>query len=216
MAADTVNIGGREYPFIAFGGAGGSMLTVNDTAAPYLAHLAKTFPGEFSRALRHVGWWLRQELKDAAYKGGVAGVNWPPLTTLHKLRVLDRAKAEDMGGRMRRGLTPWHFGHIAKAIGYKYEPGVPRVRIGWLSRSSARLGAMVQAGFSTPVTPKMRRFFWAVGARPPAGNVIASPARPLVFPMFLATRGEVLHRIELRVYEYLTKGRTMFGGGAAA
>ncbi|MCA1990380.1 MAG: hypothetical protein LDL07_14775 [Desulfarculus sp.] len=205
---DALTIGGRTYPFIPSGGPTGTLVKINDTAAPLLAHLADNFPGEFSRAVRHVGWRLRQAMVESAYHGSVVGHGWPPITDLQKQRVLDRARAEDAGGRMRKGLTPWHFGHIARAVAYKWESDAMRVRVGWLSRSSARLAAQVQAGFDTPVTPKMRKFFWAAGVKPPAGNTISSPPRPLVYPLFLASRAWIEQTITDRVFEILANAHS--------
>lgn len=204
---DTLTVGGRTYPFIPFGGPTGTLVKINDTAAPLLAHLADNFPGEFSRAVRHVGWRLRQEMVAAAYRGDVANHGWPPLTDLQKQRLLDRAKAEDRGGQMRKGLTPWHFGHIARAVAYKWEPAAMRVRVGWLSHSAARLAVQVQAGFETPVTPKMKKFFWAAGAKPPAGASITSKPRPLVYPLFLASRAWIEQTITERIFEILARSQ---------
>ena len=196
---DMVTIKGRKYPFIDVG----TMIRINDEAQPYLAHLARTFPNEFNRALRHVGWWLHRELKEACYKGGSPGQHWPELSLVQKGRWFEYAS----GRRNIRSLTPWAFGRLVYAIGYKHEPEKQRVRIGWLSKSAARRAAELQQGFETKITPKMRRFWWALDAPLSKKTTLRTPARPLIEPMFKAKEHEIKERIEKRILGYLKKAK---------
>jgi len=215
-----VEIKGRKYPFFSDGTIG-TMIRINDEAQPYLAYLARTFPKEFNRALRHVGWWLHKELKEACLQGGPPGHRWPALSLMQRGRWFENYKTETMREivsdatgderkalakslRRMRSLTPWPFGELVRAIGYKHEPEKQRVRIGWLSKAAARRGAELQKGFETAVTPKMRRFWWAADA-PLAKEtrILRTPARPLFEPMFRAKEREIHERIENRIRMYL-------------
>jgi hypothetical protein len=173
----------------------GTMIKIDDKASPWLADLAKRFPAEFNRAIRHVGWWLMKELKDAAAEGGPPGHKWPALSEAHKYRKFD-----DLKYKLARPALQ-HFGRLAKGIGYKHEPDQQRVRVGWLSSSLAWWGNRLQEGFDTPVTPKVRRFSWAAGVHPKKSTIrYRVPARPLFAPIFRQHRPTIQQKIEDRIF----------------
>jgi len=198
MAVDSVRIKGRRYRFYG----NDTFVRIRDEAHPWLQHMAREFPSELNRALRHVGWWARKELRSAIFEGGVAGSSWPPLSDVQQMRRID-----DLKGRLRNPRTH-PFGSLVRAIGYKHEPAIMRVRVGWLSRSAAAQGAKLQKGFTTQITPKMRRFFWAADI-PLSGSkaVFRTPARPLFDPFFMANRRKIYARIESRILYYLNKSK---------
>ena len=83
--------------FSAFGDVAGSdstLFRVDDEAQAYLARLADTFPKEFARALRHVGWRIQQQLKRTIrQESGAPGTRWQPLSRMHIFRRMDQLKA---------------------------------------------------------------------------------------------------------------------------
>ncbi len=188
--ADTVNIKGRSRPFFEAG------VEIKDESAPYLNHLAKTFPHELNRALRHIGWWMRKEMQDAVYRGGPASARWPRLSQIHASRTIDDAK-----GRFKAPATH-PYGRLIRALGYRHDAAAMSVRIGWLSRAAAQQAEKLQQGERVQVTEKMRRFFWAAGV-PLTTSTINVPARPLIEPMFFEKRREIHARIEKRVLRNL-------------
>ena len=195
----TVEINGRKYPIFSDGTIG-TMVRINDEAQPYLAYLARTLPGEFYRALRHVGWWLRKEIQDAIYHGGPRSRRWPALSDIQELRVLD-----DLKGRPRPPRTH-PFGNLVRAIAYKHEPEKQRVRVGWLSRAAAIRGAELQEGFKDVLTPKVRSFFWAAGLPLSKDKTfLRTPARPLFGPIFFEKQKESRERIEKKFLSFLKK-----------
>lgn len=201
QGSNLVNIHNRNYGF--FDAGGGTIVRIEDNVEPYLTHLARTFPDEFNRALRHVGWWCRQELQNAIYQGGPEGHHWPELSEVQKYRKIDELK-----GRTRPpAVHP--FGKLVKAIGYKHEQSLMRVRVGWLSSAAAQLGAQVQRGDTTKVTPRMRRFFWAAGI-PLGKDYIRIPARELFKPFFVARERDIHTRIETRIFLYLKKAKAKY------
>ncbi len=196
---------GRTYNFYG----NGTAIRINDNAGPYLRHLANTLPNEFNRALRHVGWWSREELQQAVYQGGPRGHRWPPLSGVHQQRQL-----QDLKSKRYREPATHPFGRLVRAIGYKHEKNLMKVRVGWLSRSAAEAASKVQSGQTIRVTPKMRRFFWAAGV-PLTSDYINIPARELMEPFFRNRRGDIHERIERRVGYYLRKQEKKFSAGSA-
>ncbi|MGE4554466.1 MAG: hypothetical protein AB7D57_15245, partial [Desulfovibrionaceae bacterium] len=139
----------RRYGFYA---GAGTIIGVEDSAGPYLDRLARELPDEFDRALRHVGWWLRGEIKQAMDDGGRPYATWTGLSELQGSHRLDLAL--ERGGFIRRGLLDERpFGHLSAAIGYRFEKSQRRVLVGWLSRKAAGYAARLQQGFTTRVTP---------------------------------------------------------------
>lgn len=197
----TVNIKGRNRPFF---GAG---VEIKDESGPYLRHLADTFPREFNRALRHIGWWMRKEIQDAVYRGGPASARWPRLSQIHAGRALDDAKFE-MGRGKRKPPATHPYGRLVHAIGYRHNPAGMSVRIGWLSRSAAQQASKLQKGERIQVTEKMRRFYWAAGVPLSSSTAqINVPARELISPMHREKRLEIQQRIEKRILRNLRPGR---------
>lgn len=173
----------------------GTMIKIDDQTSPWLADLAKRFPSEFNRALRHVGWWLRTELKDAAAAGGPRGHRWPALSDAQKYRRFD-----DLKYKLAQPAVQ-HFGRLAKGIGYKHEPDKQRVRVGWLGPTLASWGNRLQEGFETPVTSKLRRFSWAAGVHPKKSTTsYRVPPRPLFAPIFRQHNATIQKKIEDRIF----------------
>jgi hypothetical protein len=211
MSLDTVNIKGRNYSFSD--AKTGTMVTVQDGVTPFLTYLAKSFPKEFTKALGSVGWWLRKRIQDAAYEENPPHTNWPPLSDIQRLRTLDDVKRERLGKSLRTPATH-AFGALVKAVGYKRDKTLMRVRVGWLSSSAASKAAKLQAGFSTQVTGKMKRFFAASGLGIPKGATIETKGRELIRPVFEDSREEIGRRIETKISEYLGRSESRFGKAA--
>jgi len=191
---------GRQYPFHSDSGGGGSFLRINDTAKPWLAHLARNFRPEFARALGKIGWWLREEMRKAIEAGGPAGSSWPGRSDVQQFHKLDRKK------KRRSSLLQYgQFGRLIKAVGYKADRENLRVQIGWLSASAAPLAAKLQAGFETPISEKMRAMFFAAGSVLAKSGSIVDPARPLVRPLFQQVEAEIPRRIEAFIVQYLER-----------
>jgi len=204
---DTVRIGDRDYPF--YSKASGSMLEIKDGVTPFLAYCARTFPNELNKALGHIGWWMRRKIQDAVYEEDPPGANWPAISDIQRMRTLDDVKRERLGKQLRAPATH-AFGQLVKAIGYKRDKTLMRVRIGWLSKAAAAKAAKLQAGFSTPVTGKMKRFFAAAGLGIPEGGTIRTEGRELIRPMFETSRQEVMERIEMKIEGYLFRTERKF------
>ncbi|WP_018125701.1 hypothetical protein [Desulfovibrio oxyclinae] len=193
----------RTYPFYS-SHRGGARVAIRDTTAPFMAFLVRTFPSEFNRALGSAGWWLQQEIKNTVYDEDPPGENWPELSEIQQQRVLDDAK-----GHFRQPATH-AYGQLVKAVGYRRDKRLMRVRVGWLSPAAARRAWSLQRGFSTRVTDKMRRFFGAAGLPIPAEDTIESPPRDLITPVYEGSRDEVFERIEQKISYYLGKSSRAF------
>jgi|GEM_PF-1047318 len=110
----------------------------------------------------------------------------------------------------RNSGTPFG-GRMAGAVRYEHYADSMRVVVGFINSSAAELAAAVQAGRRgrrgvfqfdgrQPVTPAMRRAFWAAGV-PLSKNttMLEQPERPLIDPVFRAALPGMLRIIEERV-----------------
>ncbi|MBU1040139.1 MAG: hypothetical protein KKF77_03445 [Proteobacteria bacterium] len=196
-----VNIKGRDYRFYA---SGGTLFEINDAVAPYMAMLARNFPGEVNKALGSLGYHLRKTMREAMRAGGVGG-SWPKHAGIKRLnrKIGDRAW-RTRSANPHDGL----FGHLYMAIGYRRNQANMRVQIGFLSRRSSHLAEKLQSGFETPITAKMRRLYSVRGLKLSKKRAVVTPARPLVGPVFQLTRHTYEPFIEARVLKYLNNART--------
>ena len=71
-------------------------------------------------------------------------------------------------------------------------------------------GARLQAGFDTPITEKMRRFFYAADFGLIKTGSIRTPGRPLMLPVFEHVEAQIPQRIEAKIAEYLDKADRQF------
>lgn len=246
--------------FTAFGDVAGSdstLFRVDDEAQAYLARLADTFPKEFARALRHVGWRIQQQLKRTIrQESGAPGTRWQPLSRMHTARRMDQLKAgyadAETGrwthgkrwGLKRRGrnagddahsipdaFSRWRGsisfrrgpssmgGRLQNALRYRYFDDQQRVQIGALTRSAGAFLGAVQGGRrgsrgvfqfegEQPITPSMRRAFWAAGVPlAKSKRSIEQPERPLVGPVYRVVQPEIGPIIEQRILDIL-QGKT--------
>jgi len=201
-ADGVVNIRGRTYGFHS---GGGTLFRINDTVTPAMAMLARTFPAELNKALASLGWILRKKVREAMRAGGPPGTNWPKSAGIGKLQ-----KRGDRAWRTRASNpNTGHFGHLYMAVGYMREKSLQRVRVGFLSKESARYAVWVQQGFKTGVTARMRGLFSARGLKIGKKTSIETPARPLVEPVFRAVEDQIAPYIEAKIASYLVEKRLL-------
>ena len=205
MAVDSfVTIKGRQYPFYAPSASGGAFVQFNDTTAPYMAMLVRTFPAEFARALKALGYMLFKRTRQAMQAGGVGGTRWQELSGVKMpRRGWDRASST-------RSANPntGFFGHLYKAVGYRMDADNLRVQIGFLSFHAQDYARKAQEGFDTPITSKMRRQFNVFDRKLSDKGSIHTPARPLIEPVFRASLPEIKPFIEARIMLYLNRNST--------
>jgi len=121
-------------------------------------------------------------------------------------------------GLRRGGLRGQPFGaRMTNTIRYKHYPQQMRVRVGTLSPSTSRYLMAVQGGLrgsrgifqfsgSQPITPDMRRAFWAAGVPLRKDKTtLQQPQRPLVEPVYRALEPQIPKLIEARVRFLLQK-----------
>ncbi|WMW64396.1 hypothetical protein [Nitratidesulfovibrio liaohensis] len=84
----------REFSSLRSAVLAETLFRVDDEAAPYMAWLAKEFPKEFPRALRHAAYLLQQDLRRTLRQESSApGTSWPELSRMHVFRRMDLLKA---------------------------------------------------------------------------------------------------------------------------
>lgn len=195
---------GKAYPVVLDKTAFGTRFKVTDSSVPMLAALLREFPNDLNRALGSVGYWLRAVIRGALNHGGRPYASW------RERAGISIPHGRRKGDEARSGVnsTPDQpFGALVQAVGYLREKAKFQVSIGWLSKAAARLGGMLQAGFRTRVTHRMRRKFiksgYSLGAKPE----IETPARPLIRPVYNAMLPRIGPRIEARIQKYLRERR---------
>jgi hypothetical protein len=143
--------------------------------------------------------WKRKKLRNA---GSLSAA----LTTGNPYRRLGRPghkQAFGSGKMIGRG-----------GVRYNYNPQKMQLTVGFLGRT-APFAKMLQGGLlggagsfpfkrRQPVTPAMRRMFWAAGI-PIAKETkfIENEPRPLVAPLFAQKENEIVQRVEYRIQAYL-------------
>ncbi|WP_319760366.1 hypothetical protein [Maridesulfovibrio sp.] len=223
---------GQRYDF--YSGGSGSLVVIDNGSERYLKHLAQSFPGEFNRALRSVGFHLQRYIKKSIYQSRVGGETIDPAETSPRFRRMaafhrtgdktDAPKRRMRNGRLIGGYRASKGGHrraygkVAQAIGYLHEPAKQQVQIGYMGLSSRSFGRALALGsrggkynwHAGPqiVTPRMRRFFAATGRALPADMTsIESPQRPVIDPAFEDFRPKIGPLMERRIAGYLKKER---------
>lgn len=151
-----------------------------DNATPFLNYIIANNPKWKTSALKSAGWRTSQELKKGIRSAAPGGSPYEPLHLDNKKR---RALEKIMGGKVRRNYPP--MGQLQKAIGY-YGTMASRgvVPVGWLSKTAVYLGDKQQKGYSTEVTPKVRRMFAAAGIKLSKNKSrLQTPSRKTFAPM---------------------------------
>jgi hypothetical protein len=200
---------------------------ITDTAGPYLQLLAATFPKEAGRAVRHVAWYLREEIKrtfdapggrplqrKSPIEAEIQQANTMLLGSTRRGRKRAARRAELRGrytGRtLYRRATPAALGgRLRHLVRYRFDQATAKAQIGWIDDKAARIGESFQAGKVQTATPRMRRLYNIIGRR--LSRQIRVPARPVIQPVYEANRAEIPRRMEQRITEYLQKANGRAG-----
>lgn len=152
--------------------------------------------------------WLKGGRKNAKLKKYVGNVR--------------QKSGQNLFARWKGGAGTWRGqtamgGRLVNAIRYK-RTGPLRVEMGAVTPRTAMYLAAVQGAQRgvpgafryrgrQPITPAMRRMFWAAGIPLRKGKtVLEQPKRPLVYPVFRAEEAHFLPYIERKIAEYLATG----------
>jgi hypothetical protein len=174
------------------------------------------------------GFFLRGQIKEGILAEAPGGERWPPLHPWSRLKLqrwrwrrykfghTEIAERVRVRGPGRKGGKGTALRRLARAVRYrKFVDAGPggavartKVRVGFLSRSAARLAAYHAGGPHTvPVTPAMRRLFFAVGLGLKAGTkVLRIPRRAHVELVERKYAGRIKYFIGRRVASALAGG----------
>lgn len=221
---------GQRHDFYAAGS--GTLVAINNEGATYLKHLAGTFPAEFNRSLRSLGFQIQRYIKTSIYRSQIGGKRIDPAETSIRFRRMQKyhrtgEKSKQPKRRTKDGVTRGGFrqskgghrrayGKVAQAVGYLHEPAKKQVQIGYMGQSASSFGRSLALGSrggkyrwkNGPqlITPKMRRFFAATGRPLPADLThLESPQRPVIEPGFEHFRPQIGPFMEKRISKYLRK-----------
>lgn len=202
-------------------------LRIDTREAGEAARKLMQLPGLFARArrsaLRSVGWELQQELKRAGSMG-VSELGWPPLhphsgtLSLAGRRAARGQRIKTVRGRGKKRERLRHIesmrrnpmGRLVNAVRYRTDGEGTAVEIGFFREEGNlfRLARMQARGFRTPVTERMRRFFFAVGFPVSRGlTAVETPPRPWIQKVFERQKASIPRRFEERFFAALTRYR---------
>ena len=169
-------------------------INVVDEISPLLAYYLETHKRLISTLGKSVGYLYRQTIKGEIPEGHAGSVEYPERWSLELRRKLDKKAPKQFYGRIR------------SAVGYEYENGVTKV--GWLSKSSARIGRLQEEGYHKYVTKRMRGYFRSVGINLRSQTTILNiPSRPIYTPIADELRPQIAPYMEKKLQEYMDKGK---------
>lgn len=194
-----------------------------------LERLFETFPRYAQRALSSAlsaeGFRLRKVVQDTIRRGGPGG--WQQLNphtgilskakrgTVKNFR-LSRKKGESGRRIYRKTMTSTRRSpllRLAGAVRYRVDKDDLSAHIGFVNddRRGYRVQRIISKaaqGYRTPLTPRMRRFAFAMGfPLKKDTNELVAPARPLMRPIFEREAGNVVRNISMRVVNNITRYR---------
>lgn len=175
-----------------------------DTATPFLKKIANKNPEYMDRAVKSAGWYMQQEIKQGIRSGAPGGRPYRNYSDITRSRTLEAMRGRK--GKRKRRLSAAHkpMGRLYNAVRYKFYSDSHRVLVGWVSRSSEKIGTIQEEGKRVNVTPKMRKFFWAAGYNiSPKKRYIEIPARPTIDPEYRENRREIPQYIEKKIWSYM-------------
>lgn len=192
-------------------------------------NLLALFPNYADRAiasaLRSEGFRLKNVIRQAIQAGGPEGAKWPKLSphTLFIRRMIQTYRKRQ--ARIAKGVKVKGYRNkerhvevdnemkplqkLAGASRYFYNPGEKMVTVGFLDQSRRELAQKHARGFEIVVTPRSRRFHFAVRMPLAAGTTkLKVPARPVVSVIFeregKQIRQNVYSKVFSNVARYLT------------
>lgn len=207
-----------------------------ELAVDSLPALFKAFPEYAERAtasaLKSEGHRLKNLLQAAVMARGVQG-EWKKLNphtgilALGKKRTLKNYRMVWKGEKGRKKRAPEYWGRklstktaplskLRGALRYQYDADMQMVSIGFLqsagvSQGMLSLAAMHAEGYSTAITPKMRKMLFALGFPvKKSRTVLKTPARPLIDPMFKREEDNIMDNVETKLISALQ--RYLYGG----
>jgi len=119
----------------------------------------------------------------------------------------DVKKVKDSGRPVLKRRKSGNFlGRMAQAIGYEYRESNGSLHVGWLSRSAAKYGTILQGGERQEVTPKVRAFYAASGIiLKKNSKTITLPPRPTIEPLRKQLTPEIGPYYAEKVGQYLDR-----------
>lgn len=176
-------------------------------------------------ALSSEGFRLRDVLQRAMQSGGPAGKSWAklsphtPVLKQGSRRWLKNWKMVWRGqkGNKRKGREYWEwkglpiaepFARLKGGLRYKLNTEESLLSVGFVNPSTglAKMLKMNAGGFSTPISARMRRFFFALGfPLKKSTTKVSSPARPLIEPVFAAESGNIAANLETKFFAALNR-----------
>lgn len=200
-----------------------------EAAIENLADLMEQFGPEAERAINSAlaseGYRLRDIMQRVMTgdNAGPVGHSWAklnphtPIIKRGSRRWLKNWKMVWRGvkGKKRRGRQYWEWKGAPTAeplarfkggLRYKLDTEQSLLSVGFVNASTGvtRLLKKQATGYSTPVTARLRRFFFALGFPLKRSTTsLETPARPLIEPIFMAEKDNIATELERKFFNSL-------------
>lgn len=173
-----------------------------DNVTPWLDWAIAHKPDWTRKAVKSTAWYAQQEIKKGIRSGAPGGSTYAERMSAAKRHDIEDSSKRGGSKRRRRAGV---LGNLLNAVGYQFKTA--QVAIGWLSRSAVRIGSWHELGIDQPITPKMRRLFFAAGVGLKASTThIKLPSRPTYQPMFNHLRNLLPEYFRNKFISYLANG----------
>jgi hypothetical protein len=176
-----------------------------------------------SSALKSEGWRLQRIIKLAIQMGAPPGERWPKLNPHtgvlnrakkqwvrnYKLSRKGRKKGEEARRIYREQMLSTRLNPLSKLAGatrYVYDGMIKTVTIGFLAQRMRGLAKMHARGFETAVTPRMRKWAFALGFPLKRDTAkLTTPPRPVIGPVFDAEKVNIRRNVAFKSLDNLTR-----------
>jgi hypothetical protein len=192
--------------------------------------LTARFPQFADRAIassvRSEGARMQKMIKTAMMMQRLFGLDIPPLSphTAYIKAAVRRERRRNLriekGVKVRKRKTPEGKHHeiespvnplqrLAGSIRYQYNDAIKTATVGPLDEKWRGLMKMHAQGFSLNITPRSRRFHFAVGMPLAKGTTqLRVPPRPIIAMIFQRERDQIIKNVQEKthrnIYRYLT------------
>lgn len=187
----------------------------------FFKRLAVTCPKEWKRTMGGLGYAIRSEVLHAIKTSGASiGEHWKPLSKIQRNNLFGRYGKNGKGKRRRTSMALRPLVRLKGAMRYHVGQDGRSVEMGSLNRNLEDYFEAVQAGEflkgksnTQPVSPKMRRKFFAAGMPLKKGKTsIQLSERNLMIPLLNKYRYHMERYIVRRMNVHLsgdTESRTV-------
>lgn len=133
----------RRWKYYQVYGTSAGNIVMQDPSLPYLSDVFDRFPEQMFRALAGTASDVAKLIKKEVRAGAPGGAKFAPL---QKVKGFKRKKGFSQISLRHGKSNTKPYQNLVRAVGYNAVRNGYFARIGWLSKSSVRLGQRLQEG----------------------------------------------------------------------